>query len=205
MLLQQRWEHPCAKDVPSLPVLGAMSCVSPVLCWTIPKQRWEGVGDRAGSSPEREGDMGQRSGLSCSCRESSESSWIPGASRVRDPASPGLISHPPAQGRFHILQPIQAIFPKAAASAGTQLLQRCLPRSGRSLLVAPCPEQLGEPRYWSEVLAVPPEPPPAPRARRIPGRASPAANTALYFNPAKGLLGSEAEPGCAELRMNPYF
>lgn len=123
MLLQQRWEQLCAKDVPSLPVLGAMSCVSPVLCWTIPKKRWEGAGDRAGNTPEREGDMGQRSGLSCSCRESSESSWIPGASRVRDPASPGLISHPPAQGRFHILQPIPAIFPKAAASAGTQLLQ----------------------------------------------------------------------------------
>lgn len=40
------------------------------------------------------------------------------------------------------------------------------------------------------------------------GQASPAGNKAqdlLYFNPAKGLLGSEAEPGCAELRMKPYF
>lgn len=40
------------------------------------------------------------------------------------------------------------------------------------------------------------------------GQTSPAGNEAqdlLYFNPAKGLLGSEAEPGCAELRMKPYF
>lgn len=48
-------------------VLGAMSCVSPILCWTIPKKRWKGGGE-GWSAPRSDGrtwgHMGQRSGLS---------------------------------------------------------------------------------------------------------------------------------------------
>lgn len=174
-------------------------CVSPVLCWTIPKKRREGVGDRAGCTPERgEGKHGAAAAAERVLRESC--SHIPGASRLRE-----------QQPRADFTSSSPASLPKAAATGGTQFLPALRYYSAvcRQLatplpnppLMAPRLEQPGAPRGRRKVFAVPPELP-APEAgrtqRRGAGRASPGrkhgAQTRSILIPPRVFSGARQSP-----------
>lgn len=164
------------------------------------QKEMEGCGGEGWSAPRSDvrtwGHMGQSSGLSCRCRESSEGGLFPqfpvhpcsGTSNLL-PASPGLISHPPARRPFPKLR---ELLERSYYSAASRRLATPLPSPSSWLPVWNSSEK---PAAGGGCLPCPPRSQPAPRTRA--GHASPAGNTAhiaLYFNPVKGLLGSEQSP-----------
>lgn len=173
-------------------------------------QEMQGQWGREGRSAPRawRGAQGQRSGLSCDCTGVLRSFVHPCSktSNLLLPR-PGLISHPSSP----------APLPSTTRTALTQL-----PHGASRCPASPLPHSTLSGTSWQITRAKgcvfsasgASSPLPAALSHQIntqckgAEQTAPAGNKAqnlLYFNPVKGLLGSEAEPGCAELRMKPYF
>lgn len=197
MSLAKRWEHPCAKDVPSPPVLGAMSCVSPVLCRTIPKKAVGACGGQGWLHPGARGGHGAhgaalRSQLQLQREFCSSGSPVHPHSWTSSlvAASPGLISHPPARRSSPKLR-------QALARTYYSAACRCLAGAGQSLAVgsvsgavwgAPVPEEgvCRAPRAGRS--------PAHGSGARIPGRKRSAQRTRSILIPSRVFWGARQSP-----------